>query len=150
MPLVYLRWLQYIFSIISKRPDRNGLEDSSITCAFLVRPIPDSCVLSRNETFMNFTVENDHQISAFKITYEKIIWISKNISQYLDFLEQEAQQYKSRTGLAKSVALAASCFNWRNVPFHANNVVRIFFTWRHHEHSCWDGESSRALDQWIT
>ena len=36
-----------------------------------MRPSPDSCVLSWNETFMNLTVENDHQISAFKSIFVK-------------------------------------------------------------------------------
>ena len=71
LPLGYLRWLQYIFLIISKRLLRNGLEHSSVACAFFSRPTPDSCVLSWNESFMNFTVENDHQISAFKSIFLK-------------------------------------------------------------------------------
>ena len=60
-----------IFFIISKRLERNGPEYCSVTCAFLARPTPDSCVLSWNESFMNFIVENDHQISAFKSIFLK-------------------------------------------------------------------------------
>ena len=67
LPLGYLRWLQYIYLlIISKRLERNGLEHSSVIYYFLVRPTPHSCVLSLNESFMNFIVENDRRISAFK------------------------------------------------------------------------------------
>ena len=46
LPLGYLRWLQYIFLIISKRLLRNGLEHSLVACAFLARPTPDFRVLS--------------------------------------------------------------------------------------------------------
>ena len=43
-----------------------AMEHSLVACAFLARSTPDSRVLSWNESFMNFTVENDHQISALK------------------------------------------------------------------------------------
>ena len=61
----------YIFLIISKRLERKGVEHSSVINSFLTRPTPDSCVFSWNETFINFTVENEHQISVLKRIFVK-------------------------------------------------------------------------------
>ena len=104
---------------------------SSVTCAFPERHIPNSCALSWNETFINFTVENDHQISEFKSIFVK--HFNKQILHgygYLDFLEQEAQQCIPRRGQTEGVARPPSWLNWRNASSHANNI-QIVFTGRH-------------------